>query len=185
LVGFGSSGEDGRMALSGLTIRPLADGRLRCRSKLFETLFAAGQYFMRIDLVALCDAAVEVNGRLHILGSIDYFWAATLPYFHAKCALVARLRWDGHERTRKHKGRVYIIDADGLSVGEEFVCKFIAPTVTQDDVPAVRNVILDLQSLRFHNYGPYAVRIEVDGEELASLPFSVVPPTGLQHQRAA
>jgi hypothetical protein len=130
---------------------------------------------MRIDLVTLCDAAVEVNGRLNVLGSIDYFWTDSLPYTHPKCALAARFRWDGHEAHRKHKVRVQIVDADGCAVSSEFSSKFPTPTPPNDDVPAVRHMIVDLEAVRFESYGPYAIRIEVDGEELASLPFSIVP----------
>jgi hypothetical protein len=140
---------------------------------------------MRIDLVTLCDAAVEVNGRLHVLGSIDYFWAAALPYLHPRCTFVVRLRWDGYERVKKHKARIQIIDADGSSIGTEFTCKITPPKIDHIDVPTVRHVIVDLEGLRFPNFGPYAVRMEIDGEELASLPFSVVPLARLRQERAA
>jgi hypothetical protein len=129
---------------------------------------------MRIDLVALCDAAVEVNGRLHVLGSIDYFWASALPYVHPKCVLAARLRWDGHERAKKHRLRVQIMNADGALIATELERKLLPPVVDNEDIPAVRHMIVDLEDLRFESYGPYAVRVEVDREELAYLPFSIV-----------
>jgi hypothetical protein len=140
---------------------------------------------MKIDLVTLCDAAVEVNGRLHVLGSIDYFWASQLPYLHPQCALAARFRWEGHERTRKHRVRVQIVDSDGNSIATEFTGKFLPPEPGHDDIPAVRHLIMQLESLKFEEYGPYAVRIVVDGEELASLPFSIVPRTATQQPHAA
>lgn len=129
---------------------------------------------MKIDLVALCDAAVDVGGRLHILGTIDYFWATSLPYVHPKCTVAVRFRWEGHEKLRKQKLRIQIVDADGLPISTEFSKKFAAPPLGHEDVPLVRHLILNLESLRFDNFGPYAVRIEVDGEELVSLPFSIV-----------
>lgn len=138
---------------------------------------------MRIDLVTLCDAAVDVNGRLHVLGTIDYFWAAALPYVHPRCCLAVRLRWDGYERLKKHKIRVQIVDADGYSIASEFIRKFSAPAPAADDIPLVRHMIVELECLRFENYGPYGVRIEVDGEELTSLPFSIVP--AVPEQRTA
>jgi hypothetical protein len=141
---------------------------------------------MRIDLVTLCDAAVEVNGRLHVLGSIDYFWAAEVPYIHKQCALAIRLRWEGFERGPKHRLHIQVLDADGGPVATEFSRKFVAPSVPHDDVPCVRHVILDLDSLQFDSFGPYAVRVQVDGEDLATLPFSVVPlATTRRQQRAA
>lgn len=139
---------------------------------------------MRIDLVTLCDAAVEVNGRLHILSSIDYFWAATLPYVHSKCTLVARLRWDGHERAKKHRIRVQLVDADRLPISTELTRKFTAPCADHVDVPLVRHLIVELAALQFGAFGPYGVRVEVDGEELAFLPFSVVPLVDQRPQSA-
>lgn len=140
---------------------------------------------MRIDLVTLCDAAVEVNGRLHVLGTIDYFWAASLPYVHSRCALAVRFRWEGHEPVRKHRLIIQVVDSDGHSIATELTRKFAPPPSPNDDVPQVRHLIVNLESLPFANFGPYAVRVEIDGEELASLPFSVVPVSQLPQQRAA
>jgi hypothetical protein len=130
---------------------------------------------MRIDLIALCDAAVEVNGRLHVLGTIDYFWTDCLPYVHPQCALAVRLRFDPEDYQRKRRLNVQLIDADGRSIATEFEKKLVPSYPKDDDIPGVRHLVLDLESLSFESYGPYAVRIEVDGQELASLPFSVVP----------
>src|SRR5689334_21213644 len=82
---------------------------------------------MKVDLISLCDAAVEVNGRLHVLGTIDYFWAAALPYLHPKCALAIRLRWDGPESRKKHRIRIQLVDSDGYSIASEFDRKMAAP----------------------------------------------------------
>lgn len=140
---------------------------------------------MKIDLVTLCDAAVEVNGRLHVLGSIDYFWAAEVPYTHKQCALALRIRWEGFERALKHRLRIQVVDADGTSIASDFSRKFVPPALQHDDIPTVRHVIVELDAIRFETFGPYAVRVEVDGEELAALPFSVVPLAGRRQQRAA
>jgi hypothetical protein len=130
---------------------------------------------MKIDLLALCDAAVEANRRLHVLGTIDYFWASSLPYVHPQCALAVRLRFDVEDFQRKRRLNIQVIDADGNSIATEFEKKLCPSFPKDDDVPPVRHLILDLESLRFESYGPYAIRIELDGQEIASLPFSVVP----------
>jgi hypothetical protein len=120
-----------------------------------------------------------------VLGSIDYFWAAAVPYVHPKCSLAVRLRWSGQERAKKHRLLVQLLDADGYSIATEFSRKFVAPAPENDDIPAVRHLIVELDALRFAAYGPYAVRVEVDGEELASLPFSIVPIATHSRERAA
>jgi hypothetical protein len=126
---------------------------------------------------------VEVNGRLHVLGTIDYFWAQTVPYIHPKCALAIRLRWEGHERQKKHKIRVQLVDADGYSIATEVCRKCPPPSPEGEDIPAVRHLIIDLETVRFESFGPYAVLVEVDGAELASLPFSIVPMSQLRPRR--
>jgi len=140
---------------------------------------------MKIDLVALCDAAVEVNGRLNVLGTIDYFWATSVPYLYPKCCLALRLRWEGHERARKHKLRITIVDADGLAIASEFSRKIAPIHPDNDDLPAVRHVIVQFEDLSFESFGPYAARVEVDGEELACLPFSIVAAGNLRREPAA
>ena len=137
---------------------------------------------MKIDLVTLCDAAVEANGRLHVLGTIDYFWAATVPYVHPKCTLAARVRWEGHEGIQKHRLRVQLVDADRCQVGPQFTRKFTSPASAHVDVPLVRHIIIDVELLRLDTFGPYGVRVEVDGEELAFLPFSVIPGVPVRRQ---
>jgi hypothetical protein len=139
---------------------------------------------MRIDLITLCDAAVEVGGRLHVLGTLDYFWATQVPYIHPRFALAARFRWDGHERVRKHKVRVQVVDADGQPIVAEFSRKFLPPSPSHDDIPTVRHLIIELESIRFDKFGPYAVLIDVDGKELASLQFSIVPQQAVCQPRA-
>ena len=140
---------------------------------------------MKIDLVTLCDAAVEIGGRMHILGSIDYFWAAAVPYTHPQCSLALRLRWEGNERPKKHKLRITVLDADGNAIATEFSRKITPPCPCSDDVPGIRHVIVTFEALSFESFGPYGIRVEVDGEELASLPFSIVAAGDLRRQTAA
>jgi hypothetical protein len=141
---------------------------------------------MKIDLVTLCDAAVEIGGRLHVLGTIDYFWAASVPYTHPQCSLALRLRWEGNERSKKHKLKITVIDADGSPIASEFTRKVAPPFPTcSDDVPGIRHVIVTFEALSFESFGPYGVRVEMDGEELAALPFSIVAAGDLRRQPAA
>jgi hypothetical protein len=78
---------------------------------------------------------------------------------------------------------VRIIDGDGHSIASEFSRKLSPPLMACEDVPPVRHLVLELESLPFQTYGPYAVRVDVDGEELASLPFSVVQLAPARQER--
>lgn len=74
-----------------------------------------------------------------------------------------------------------MIDGDGNSIATEFETKFVVRP-GDDDVPSVRHLTLSMKALRFENYGPYAIRVEVDEREIASLPFSVVPAAPIPAQ---
>jgi hypothetical protein len=129
---------------------------------------------MHLDIVALCDAAVETNGRFNIIGTIDYFWAATLPYTYPKCVLALRMRFE-HFEAGKHRVDILLVDEDGKGI--------VAPTrfelnviPVNEDIPILRHLVLELRSLRLEKYGHYAIHVAYDGAHQASVPFSVVSP---------
>lgn len=118
-------------------------------------------------------------------GTIDYFWAAALPYVHPKCALALRLRWTGHTTPREQFLRIQLVDADGYTIARDFTQQLAFSPGNDEDIPQVHHVIVNYEGLRFASYGPYAIRVETNGQELTSLPFSIVPVARLPRRRAA
>jgi hypothetical protein len=127
---------------------------------------------MRIDLITLCEAAVETAGKLHIIGTIDYFWAAQVPYVHPKCSIVMRIRFEPFENGQ-HDLRIALIDADGKPLAQASNMEFEVST-PDHDIPIIRHFILDIHSIRFDQYGQYALHVLLDGTEHLMLPFALV-----------
>jgi hypothetical protein len=70
---------------------------------------------------------------------------------------------------------VNIIDGDGKSLDDKMPIDADMPIEIPEDVPFVtRNLILNLQGLRFHEAGVYFVDISIDNELVQRLPLRVV-----------
>lgn len=134
---------------------------------------------MKIEILALCDAATDSQGKLNILGAFDHIWSRQTPMIHPFCALALRVRFSRSEQG-KHRIRINFIDADG---------KVVIPTLDGTlniQCPSyadstVANLILQVQHLKLEKFGEYSIDITVDGEHHGSLPLFVkqlqAPPT--------
>ena len=110
-----------------------------------------------------------------VIGTIDYFWAAKLPYVHPNCALAFRIRFDATE-AGLHLLNILIVDDDGRSIAAPGSLEIAVDAIGGEEVPILRHVVLQMKSLRFEKYGSYAAHVVLRGHHLASLPFSVVSP---------
>lgn len=130
---------------------------------------------MDIQIATLCDFAADYNGKLVISGTFDTLAARALPVVHPACALALRFCFT-QEDIGRHKLSINIINEDGESldpnnmpIEPEFEVKL--PT----GVPFnTRNIVMNLQGLRFSKDGIYSIDIGCDGEMLVRLPLRVV-----------
>lgn len=128
---------------------------------------------MKVELLALCDAATESGGKLNMLGIYDTIQAAAIPAVHARCAIVIKLRFERIERG-EHRIKLNIIDQDGNLV----IPSLDAPmTMNFPDTASSGTVqlILDMQNLRFQKYGEFAIDLAVDGRQEGSIPLFLKP----------
>lgn len=131
--------------------------------------------FMDIQIATLCDHAADYNGKLVITGSFDTLAARTLPVVHPMCALALRFCFT-QEDAGRHKLSINIINEDGESldpknmpIEPEFEVKLPPNTPF-----LTRNLIMNLQGLRFATAGIYSVDIGCDGELVMRLPVRIV-----------
>jgi len=130
---------------------------------------------MDIQIATLCDFAADYNGKLVISGTFDTLAARALPVVHPSCALAMRFCFM-QEDTGRHKLSINIINEDGESldpknmpIEPEFEVKLAK------DVPFnTRNIVMNLQGLRFNEDGIYSIDIGCDGEILMRLPLRVI-----------
>jgi len=130
---------------------------------------------MDIQIATLCDFAADYNGKLVISGTFDTLAARALPVVHPSCALALRFCFT-QEDVGKHKLSINIINEDGESLDPnnmpiepdfEVALPKGAPFLT-------RNIVMNLQGLRFAKDGIYSIDLGCDGELLMRLPLRVV-----------
>jgi len=130
---------------------------------------------MDIQIASLCDFAADYNGKLVISGTFDTLAARALPVVHPACALAMRFCFT-QEDIGRHKLSITIINEDGealdpenMPIEPEFEVKL------PDGVPFnTRNIVMNLQGLRFKEDGIYSIDIGCDGEIIMRLPLRVV-----------
>lgn len=128
---------------------------------------------MNIEAFLLCDAATDQRGKLNVLGAFDNIFAKELPIRHPSCSIAARIRFSKIEAA-DHAVRIFIIDADGNSIGPKLEGN-IAVRIGEGASTAVVNLILNIQNLEFTKYGQYQIDLAVDGNVQASLPLHIRP----------
>lgn len=130
---------------------------------------------MDIQIASLCDFAADYNGKLVVTGTFDTLAARALPVVHPMCALALRFCFTLEDAGR-HKLMINIINEDGESLDEKNMP--IEPEFDVQLPPNVpfltRNLIMNLQGLRFPSAGIYSVDIGCDGELLMRLPLRIV-----------
>ncbi|HSI65340.1 MAG TPA: hypothetical protein VLE43_19600 [Candidatus Saccharimonadia bacterium] len=127
---------------------------------------------MQLLLATLCDSAADYQGKLCILGAFDTLCAQEFPVVHPQCSLAVRLLFYPEDAGR-HNLSIQLEDEVGQPVMPAFT-----PTVDvvlpPGSVPFVtRNLVLNLQRLRFEEPGVYRFEIMRNGKQVISLPLRV------------
>jgi hypothetical protein len=133
---------------------------------------------MDIQIATLCDFAADYNGKLVISGTFDTLAARAVPVVHPMCALAMRFCFTPEDAGR-HKLSINIINEDGESLDPNNMP--IEPEFEVQlpkNVPFLtRNIVMNLQGLRFEEAGIYSIDIGCDGEILVRLPLRIVQVT--------
>jgi len=130
---------------------------------------------MDIQIATLCDFAADYNGKLVISGTFDALAARAVPVVHPQCALAMRFCFTQEDEGR-HKMSITVINEDGealdpknMPIEPEFEVRI------PDNIPFLtRNVVMNLQGLRFPSDGIYSVDIGCDGELIQRLPLRII-----------
>ncbi len=130
---------------------------------------------MDIQIATLCDFAADYNGKLVISGTFDTLAARALPVIHPGCSLAMRFCFTP-EDVGRHKLSINIINEDGESLDPNNM-----PIKPEFDVQLpkgapflTRNIVMNLQGLRFPEDGIYSIDIGCDDEVLIRVPLRVV-----------
>jgi len=138
---------------------------------------------MDIQIATLCDFAADYNGKMVVSGTIDVLAAPALPIVQPHCRLALRLCITP-EDNGAHKFTVNIIDGDGKSIDAKMPIKADMPVDLPEDVPFLhRNLILNLQGLKFAEVGVYFIDVSIDGEVIQRLPLRVIKVDAKNNQQ--
>ncbi|MBK1791562.1 DUF6941 family protein [Persicirhabdus sediminis] len=139
---------------------------------------------MDIQIATLCDFAADYNGKMVVSGTFDTLAAQALPVVHPMCTLAIRLCITP-EDNGQHKFSVTLIDADGKAIDDKMPIVADMPVELPDSVPFMtRNLLLNLQGLRFPEDGFYSIDISIDDELEKRIPLRIVKVDQNQQQPA-
>ena len=126
---------------------------------------------MEIQVAALCDSAVDYDGKLCLLGAFDTIVTSSLPAIHPQCSVALRILFRKEEEGL-HTVNVFFVDEDGRSIVPPMETSFEV-LLPEDVFFSTRNLILNLQQLPVGRPGAYSIDVSVDGRQLASIPLQV------------
>ncbi|MFH1442189.1 MAG: hypothetical protein ABIH18_09150 [Candidatus Omnitrophota bacterium] len=126
---------------------------------------------MRIEIFALCDAAIGDLGKLSMLGAFDTIGAVKIPVVYPQCTIALRVRFERIERG-EHKVVVHFVDSDGKNVMPP-AQGAITMNFSDEQSSAAANLILNIQGLKLEKFGEYSIDLAIDGQQKASLPLFV------------
>ena len=126
---------------------------------------------MDIQVAVLCDAATDYKGKLNLLGTFNSVYTKELPANYPQCSIVLRIVFKRVEEG-EHKLLNNFVDEDGKFVMPSIELPFEV-NVPPGDSFLYRNFILNIQRLKFENFGQHAIDIAIDGRQEASIPLEV------------
>lgn len=115
---------------------------------------------------------MDYSGKLCVLGTFDTICSQGLPVIHPQCALALRICFKPEDEG-KHIFSIRIIDADGKDVIPAFQPN-VEVRLSEEGYFVTRNLILNLQRLKFDAVGQYSIDISVDGSILTRVPLRVM-----------
>lgn len=126
---------------------------------------------MIIQIATLCDAAADYSGKLNLLGSFDTIITPQLPAVHPQCSIALRFCFSRPEEGH-HKVRLDFVDGDGRPImpGIDLPVDVSLP---EDEEFVTRNLIINIQQLKFELAGEYAINIALDGRQEMSIPLLI------------
>lgn len=127
---------------------------------------------MQLLIATLCDSAADYNGKLCVLGAFDTLCAPQFPIVHPQCSLAVRLLFTPRD-IGQHEMSIHLLDEQRKSVMPAFT-PGVDVAFPPGAVPFVtRNLVLNLQRLRFEEPGVFNFHIALDGTEIIALPLRV------------
>lgn len=129
---------------------------------------------MELQVATLCDAAADYGGKLTVMGAFDTIAGrGTPPIIHPHCSLAMRICFRAEDEGLQ-KFSVSIIDADGKEIVPTFAPQFEVRLPSPDSFFVTRNLVVNMQRLKFPGPGHYAIDIRCGEQTLGRIPLRVL-----------
>lgn len=127
---------------------------------------------MEIQMAALCDSAADYNGKLCVMGTFDTIVSPGFPFFHPQCSIALRLLFREDDEG-VFPVKINIVNEDGQAVVPPIEAS-LEISIPSDAVFFTRNVVFNLQHLKFDRAGFYSVDISINGRPVMGIPFRII-----------
>lgn len=130
---------------------------------------------MKVELLAICDAATDQQGRLNILGIFEGIAAPKEPIVRGRCSVVTRMRFS-NEETGSHELAIRVRNSKGIQLIPEIKARFSVK------IPANRrsvalNMVLNINQLKIGEFGNHEIALFLDEAFQSSVPLTVARAT--------
>ena len=130
---------------------------------------------MDIQAAVLCDSATDYRGKLCILGTFDTIVTPSLPSVHPHCSIAIRIVFrDADEGS--HRFKLHLINEDGVNILPNIEPE-LHVKMPENVYFYSRNMIFNLQQIRFEQAGLYLIDILIDDHMASRIPLQVVVGT--------
>ena len=126
---------------------------------------------MRVELLAICDAATDCQGRLNILGVFEGIAAPKLPVLRDRCSIVTRMRFACDE-AGAHQLRIALRNKKGVLLVPELKARFNVKRPAGNGSVAA-NLVLNLNKLKIEEFGCHEIALFIDDKMVESIPLIV------------
>jgi hypothetical protein len=126
---------------------------------------------MKVELLAICDAATDIQGRLNILGVFEGIAAPKTPVTRDRCTLVTRMRFFKDE-AGSHEMAIRFRNAKGVQMTPEMKAKF-AVKISGNRKSVAVNMILNINQIKIPEFGEHEIALFLDETFQSSIPLIV------------
>ena len=127
---------------------------------------------MEVQVATLCDSAHDYNHKLCIIGTFDTICSTRLPVVHPQCAIALRICFKPGDEG-EHDIAINFIDDDGKPKMPPLRSR-IGIKLPAEAYVLTRNLVINIQQLRFDSVGQFSIDVSADGEMLTRIPLRVM-----------
>ena len=126
---------------------------------------------MNLELLAICDAATDYQGRLNMLGVFEGVAAPKAPVIRDRCSIVTRMSFSTEE-SGAHVLAIRLRNKKGIQLMPEMKAK-VSVKVPSNRKSIAVNMVLNINKLKIPEFGEHEIALFLDDVFHSSIPLTV------------